>query len=305
MMSRSRALLLCVSVLCIAAASASSLLACGKLWTAGDAGVDAGSAMDALVDGCVQTPTCIFGSHLSFWFDGDHRTTVLVDAGRVERWIDRSTNHHEAYAVFHQANDLVWEDSAVRGRGAIRFSGDRVDAAVLETTGDLGYVNGDFLLVVVASYNNPPGYPATLFVDRPGFFFVANSCTESRVFGGSRLEAPDRYNCADSGIGVWSGSSGWNDGTPHVFSLRQMIAASTIAVRIDGAETSSVQATALSAGGGDIGGGHPWVGEGWFGTEWSLGGYISEVIGVDGSYGTPEEVAALDAYLRRKYGLSF
>jgi hypothetical protein len=243
---------------------------------------------------------------VSFWFDGDHQATVLVDAGRVEGWIDRSPNHNDAIAVFNYANDMVWADSAVRGRGAIRFSGDRKDAAALETAGArLGYVNGDFLLVVVASYNNPPGHPATLFMDDTGLVFVANSCTESRVFGGRSLVAPDRFNCADSGIGVWSASSGWNDAKPHIFSLRRMTAISTLSVRIDGTETSGVTAPLPRASGGDIGGGHPWMVQGQFGTEWSLGGYIAEVVGVDGSFGTPEEIAALDAYFQRKYGLSF
>ena len=52
-------------------------------------------------------------------------------------------------------------------------------------------------------------------------------------------------------------------------------------------------------------GGHPWQGQGQYGTEWSLGGYIAEVIGVDGSFGTAEEISALDAYFKGKYGLPF
>ena len=113
----------------------------------------------------------------------------------------------------------------------------------------------------------------------------------------------DRLSCADGGIGVWSDSSGWNDGKPHVFSLRAEDATSTLRVRIDGTETSGVTPF-TSTPGGSLGG-YPWRVQGQYGTEWSLGGYIAEVIGVDGSYGTAEELSALDSYFRGKYGLPF
>lgn len=281
----------------------------GSDGAAGDASFDGASDVvdsSPIADARPLTPLSIFGMKVSFWYDGDYPPSIVVDQveGGVGEWRDRSPNNRTIKAAFNIANDLTWLDAAVGGRGAIRFTGDRKDAAAL--VGPLILTGTTFIVIVVAAYSNPPGYPAALLVDNllssGGITFVGNSCSDSRVFGGSSLDGPDRFGCADSGIGIWSDSSGWNDGKPHVFSLRQDGATSVLHVRIDGTETSGVTPSVTWS---EHLGGRPWQLEGQYGTEWSLGGYIAEVIGVDGTYGTPEEIAALDAYFKGKYGLPF
>ena len=230
---------------CMASIAADAFLSCGGARLTEDAGTDAPTGADSqpIVDAGTPTPLSIFGRHLSFWLDGDYLPSVRLGSDGVQEWKDRSPNNLTTQAKFNKANDLVWLDAAVNGRGAIRFTGDRVDAAVLDGVLPLYDLGVGYMLIFVAAYSNPPGHPAAFFfANLPGqsLYFVANSCSDSRVFGGPSLMASDRFGCADGGVGVWSESSGWNDGKPHVFSLRAEAATSTIHIRIDGKETSGV-----------------------------------------------------------------
>ena len=192
-MSNRRALLF--GVACIAGVAAGAFLSCGGPRVTEDAGTDAPTGTDSQPIGDADTPTplSIFGRHLSFWLDGDYLPSVRLGPDGVQEWKDRSPNKRTTQTKFNTANDLVWLDAAANGRGAIRFTGDRKDAAVLDGVLPLGREGVGFMLIFVAAYGNPPGFPAAFFYgDVPNqTLYLATSRVLLKIEGGGST-GPDR-----------------------------------------------------------------------------------------------------------------
>jgi hypothetical protein len=255
------------------------------------------------------------------WLRADQGVTT--SSGVVTQWADQSGNHNNAAESRAGLQPGLVTD-AIHGLPAVRFSAGTVAATTTSTVGNgndllfaatptFGWSTGDFLIEVVAGYDNTPSSDATqenavgygdLFVTILGS--PINSATSGMGLYGNAPPlgtAPASTAVfgyvagAAGGAGVASSTTGNNDRTPHCFALQRV--GTTLSVRVDGTEAGAQTIAATTdlgaTGTAHLGGVGNAAGQ-------RLDGDIAEVIAVKGTT-TPTDLAELEDYLLQKYGL--
>ncbi len=229
-----------------------------------------------------QPPDVIFGGKLVLWLDADETGSVILDAGVVERWKNKSPIVNDAVVIFPGPDGVVLDPSFANGRPAVRLGERR---GILQAGAHFGL---DWVIAVVGGYTNPISRPGNFCAHAQLISIQGNWMSRSIVLGGNPI-----YN-------VVSDSDGWNDGKLHGFGLRSY----PLRLRVDGVEKSRSS--------GILGGQAPFF----LGGEMTcddagcsvqnpLEGAIAEVVVAFNTSGTPLEMAQLSAYFQKKYGIPF
>ncbi len=254
------------------------------------------------------------GAGLVLWLDS---TTGLIptedagaDAGTYLFWADQSGNGNNATSV--GASTVV--DAALGGMPVVRFNGSS-DYLIVADSPSLEFGTGDFLIAEVAQHTTPTdagvGY---------GFLFSKQDEVHAPYLGPALIANTGLLTSGiqaqvASGTGsVFSGLTGYNNGTPfyvtmHRFAVTsdagaEAAALATLNLRIGGADagaaTGAGYADNVSAGDGGAGSWPLYIGGN--NQKQDVRGDIAEVIAIKGSI-ADADLASLEAYLKAKYGL--
>jgi hypothetical protein len=291
------------------------------------------STSDAATDSApLQQFPDIFAKKLVLWLDADEASTITFgDAGtNVTQWRDRSSWHNDATAVISNdtsaspTSSITHKSKIAHGHDAMSFTGiwNATGIFSIPDTLPLEFGTNDFAVTMVVAYANLPGPDE--YSNRAQLWSKTQNASPywGSVMLGNAYSAPlpdGGLGPADSIIfagienfiqgpsaGVWSSTDKWNNAQFHVFTMRKDTTNALMYVRTDGIETTSVApistAIDLSAFGQPVEiGGHTIFGL----CCWSvLQGDIAEVIVVNGSSLTPDEMSALGLYIKTKYALT-
>lgn len=263
-------------------------------------GADA-RASDAGGDGGPFDPGKVPG--LVLWLDGSYGVTQ--DAMHVVGWSDRSGNNNNA-AQTMSALQPAYVLQAVNGLPCARFDYTTQEGQVLvvQDAPTLQFGTGDFLIEIVARYDNQPTalpsmsrafgafYVKADFTKYLGIFFFGNSTS-----GETEIQAQMSATWF-----VSTPTGGYNDGKARAYGLRR--AGASMEIRVNGAAAAAINGSGdLSAKGFplDIGAAGSQMGY----KEASvarLDGDICEVIAVKGTVSSAD-LGGIESYLMTKYKL--
>jgi hypothetical protein len=313
------------SILCI-----SSLLSCGC--GGGVTGVDGGDAGDSAVagdaggDSDIQDAGADTASGgldggfsvksvpgLVLWLDG--AAGIVQNAMRVSSWADQSGNGNHAGQPTGSMQP-VYAATAIGKRACVHFDGASNDGQMLlvPDAPSLRFGTGDFLVVVVARYDNPvmpdwahdsaaffqkaafmnPNDGVWFFGNTPSWAIMAFDSVTSRMWGATYFAWH-----------VTSQSDGYNDAAGRVFGFRrtggvlELRAGGSPAGMANQGGTVDVSAPGAPVRIGATGG----SGSGWPEAGVArLNGDICEIIAVKGSI-SAGDLSGIEGYLKGKYGL--
>jgi hypothetical protein len=240
---------------------------------------------------------------LVLWLDA--AKGITLSGSSVTAWADQSPSANNA-SEGRSALQPAIVSSAIHGLPAVSFGSSAGSDLILASSASLGWGTGDFLVEVVAEYNNVP-QASTEQTNGYGELYTSifGAPIDSATGVGLYANAPPIGGNAAStaflgfagGVAVPSAGTGYNDGAAHVFAMQR--SGATFSVRLDGA---SVGSKAIGAG-VDIGasaGAH--LGGIENATVQELSGEIAEVIAVKGTIGAAD-LAGIEGYLVGKYAL--
>jgi hypothetical protein len=274
-----------------------------------DTGLDTDGGSQALTD------------HLVLWLDANDPTTIVTKDGGIAGWKDRSGNGHDMTAQY--ATGVDGQDAGAPSIAPIRLEqldGHAVMAFRHEiisrnswvspelTTGGafvdetVGVSSPDWLIVVVGAERNTDA--------RQGLFLRAFSGSTPPFYGpcllaGAKASGTDRFAIDVQGP--------WNDGALHVFTFGIDGTHHHAWLRVDG-KTVSIELAARATDwfstisiGGHLQHVCTAAGEGClqYGTtiDDALNGAIAEILVFKDTAGTALELAKIDTYVSKKYGL--
>lgn len=246
---------------------------------------------------------------LALWLDGTKGITQ--NNGFVSRWADQSGNVNDAFEqnVNFQPK---FNAGAINNEPALHFKASAGGGGngygnmlVIADAPTLDWNTGDYLIEVVAQYDNNPNNPtSTIGV---GTFYSKQEYIQQPPF----LNAgPDLYgnwpaqngnttsfgSSSDNANSVVSANTGFNDGKPRVFTVQRV--GTALNLRVDGVQTDSKMIASINVDkkvNARIGasGDASWL---------RLDGDIAEIIAVKGAI-TSNDLAGIEDYLKTKYGL--
>jgi len=258
-----------------------------------DETADATDASDAGPDVPVSDGGVASIPGLVLWLDAAKGVTKN-NQNQVSKWADQSGKNNDA----NQNNNTlqpVWTSNVINSLPVVHFSssgsGSELDIA---DNMSLQWGTGDFLIEVVARFNNIPNNGLAT-----GYgIFYGKVGMNSGIF----LSANDVYKMvAGVGAGIdqnnlWSAQSAYNDNTPRSYGARR--AGSTLEIRVQSVVATSV----MQNGNVDVSASGTNAIIGQFMAQAHLNGDIAEMIAVKGSI-SMTDLSTLESYFKSKYNL--
>jgi hypothetical protein len=275
--------------------------------------IDATAPTDAADEGSTTGDAAAFDIKsipgLVLWLDGS--MGLVQNAGHVTSWSDRSIQKNDA-AQGNANFQPTFVMNGVGGLPCVHFDAAPQTGQVLVVadSSSLQFGTGDFLVEVVARYDNAPSATPTLQRASAAFFAKADFINNEQgvlFFGNTPAIQPVHTNLQAQLSVVWNATSsneGYNDGKGRDLGMRRVgsmleLRAAGMAV---GSSTYTKSAIDVSAAGiplnlGSTGGqGYPDA------SLWRLDGDICEVIAVRGAI-SPSDLIGVEGYLATKYKL--
>lgn len=276
-------------------------------------GPDGDSATDASKDSA-DTDAAAFEikniSGLVLWLDGS--LGIVQSASRVSTWADQSGNGNHA-AQGTAGLQPAYVATGIGGLPCVHFDAASQTGQVLVVPDSMSlqFGIGDFLLEVVARYDNAPTAMPTIERAAGAFYAKANfkSADEEGIFfwGNTAASQPVHTNLQAQVSVAWnlaSSNDSYNDATGRVIGLRRT--GSILELRASGAAVGSSTYTKMSIDvsapgiplniGATGGQGYPEA------SLSRLDGDICEVIAVKGSI-SANDLSGIEKYLAAKYKL--
>jgi hypothetical protein len=246
------------------------------------------------------TPLAL-GASLSVWLDGSRGITV--DGGAVAEWADQSGLGNTARPPAPGTEPSILR-AALNGHDAVAFVGPGPRSLSIADAPSVRWGSGAFTVAVVARYTNAPaqsdydGYGLLWSKALETFPYIGAAMTGNSLVPGpnSGIYAQIRSPAGGPGGGLTSVERACNDGVFRIIAMRRTTDGSTLEIRINGSsnEVAAVELRSVDAEGAPIYiGGQP-KGQ-------LLIGHIAEVVA--GAFSDDGDVAALESYLRWKFGL--
>jgi hypothetical protein len=250
------------------------------------------SAPDRPVDEApgMWTPASL--ADLVVWLDATASGSVEVTAGKVSRWTDRSGRANHAVQAMPSMRPSL-DPTGMNGRPTITFAFPTPIYLQIPDGPDLQWGTGDFLLAVVAKGTNPQNDFATLYHKEAYFAGDFRGPAMFLPFGGEaqigfKLLAAEPLGAAQNRF--------FNDGRPFMAVVRHL--GTKLEIRGDGVPASrTITVVDVSMPGRDV---H--IGAEPESNNQQLRGGISEMVAARGAV-SDDDVAALEAYFKKKYGL--
>jgi hypothetical protein len=245
---------------------------------------------------------------LVLWLDAAKGVTATGSV--VSAWADQSgqsNNAAEGRAGLQPAVAMA----GINNLPVVHFSanpqGTSGNDLIIAASASLGWGTGDFLVEVVARYDNAPAAGAAEATAGYGMLYgnIFGQPIDSATGLGLYANAPPLGTAAATsgflgfvtGGGATSTGTGYNDDMPHAFAMQR--SGTTLTVRLDGA----VAGTQTIASGTNVGantGAH--LGGIENAGDQRLDGDIAELVAVEGTIASGD-LAGIEGYLKAKYDL--
>jgi hypothetical protein len=253
------------------------------------------------------------GSELVLWLDSTRGLNPTedggADGGTIFVWADQSGYGNNAVGV----GTPTVVSAALGGMPVVRFNGTS-NYLIVADSPSLEFGTGDFLVAEVAQHTTPTdaGYGYGFLFSKQNQAqspFAGPTLIANTSEGTSGIEAQVAYGTGS----VFSGSTGYNTGTPFYVTMHRFAVTSdagadaalaTLDLRIGGVDAGSGTgvgyADNVSAGDGGAGSWPLYIGGN--NQDQDMRGDIAEVIAIKGTV-DDANLASLEAYLKSKYGL--
>jgi hypothetical protein len=285
-----------------------------------DAAMDAPTSADAGVDAPGFNVGAVNGVVL--WL-ATSSSTFTMTGGRITKWADQTAHHNDANGGFTQDGGPQGRDpsvnaSAINGHAAVHFNQTGTNAATGQmlvvpenADGSLDWGTGDFFVVMVADFDNNPAAPSTslsvgtLFAKTgsgsaggpQGVSFYANVPAGNDPTNMAPPAPGLDFVTSNLAGGFATTSTSYDNSVGHVFAVRRRGLA--LDVLVDGASVAN--ATSLGAANVTTAQSALTIGAQGDSNIARLDGDIAEIVAVKGAL-APGDEAAIDAYLKNKYG---